>query len=121
MHQLILGGTRDERLRVARAAEVNAPILTLDPATLPFIHPTLPEPRPRTIRIDDLERAFPDNQTGGTRLVLTQSAYLMQKWIDLLDEGDQIIATADRAALEKCAPEFLQGRGPWGHFEIVSL
>jgi hypothetical protein len=121
VHQLILGGTRDHRLQIARAADVNTPVLTLDAATLPFIHPELPEPRPRTIRIDDIEQAFPDRQSGGTRLVLTQSTYLLQKWIDLLDEGELIIATADRESLARCAPECLQGRGPWGNFEIVSL
>ena len=62
--------------------------------------------------IDDIERAFPDAQAGGTRLVLTQSTYLLQKWIDRLDEGDRIVATADRAALERCAPEAFQARGP---------
>ena len=55
---------------------------------------------------------FPTRQAGGTRLVLTQSTYLLQKWIDRLDDGDRIIATADRAALERCAPEALQARGP---------
>ena len=119
MHQLILGGTRDQRLQVARAAGINAPALTLDAPTLPFILPALPQPHPRIIRIDDLEHAFPDAQSGGTRLVLTQSAYLMQKWIDLLDGGDHLIVTADRAALARCAPEVMQGRGPWGSFEIV--
>lgn len=124
MHQLILGGTRDRRLQVARAAEVNASTLTLDAQTLPFILPALsqrPAARPRVLRIDDLERAFPDSQAGGTRLVLTQSTYLVQKWIDLLDEGDRIVATADRAALERGAPEALRGRGPWGTFEIVDI
>ena len=121
MHQLFLGGTRDQRLLVARAAEVGATSLTLDASTLPFILPVLPEPRPRVIRIDDIERAFPDAQTGGTRLVLTQSTYLMQKWIDVLDEGERIVATADRAALTRCAPESLQARGCWSAFEIVDI
>ncbi len=119
MHQLILGGTRGQRLQVARAAGITAPILTLDALTLPFTVPALPQPHPRIIRIDDIEHAFPDAQTGGTRLVLTQSTYVMQKWIDLLDGGDHMIVTADRAALERCAPEVLQRRGPWGSFEIV--
>jgi tetratricopeptide (TPR) repeat protein len=124
VHQLILGGTRDRRRQAARAAEVNAPTLTLDAQTLPFILPALsqrPAAGPRVLRIDDLERAFPDAQAGGTRLVLTQSTYLVQKWVDLLEEGDRIVATADRAALERGAPEALRGRGPWGGFEIVDL
>jgi len=120
VHQLILGGTRDQRLLVARAAEVNATPLTLDASTLPFVLPVLPKPRPRVIRIDDIERAFPDAQTGGTRLVLTQSMYLMQKWTDLLGEGERIVATADRAVLERCAPEALQRRGPWQDFGLIN-
>src|SRR5205823_2405708 len=63
---------------------------------------------------------FPDNQTGSTRLVLTQSAYLMQTWIDALGDDDRIVATADRAALEACAPEALHGRGPWQRFATLS-
>jgi len=78
-------------------------------------------PPPRVVVIEEIERAFPDFQSGGTRLVLTQSTYLLQAWIDRLDEHDLIVATADRAALEWCAPEFLQVRGCWGAFEIFEL
>ena len=71
--------------------------------------------------LDDIERAFPDAQANGVRLVLTQSTYLLQAWIDRLDEGDRIVATADRAALERCAPEALRRRGPWRAFELRDL
>ena len=123
MHQLILGGARDRRLQIARAAGLTASAVRLDAATLPFTRiadAALP-PVPRLILIDDLELAFPDSQTGGTRLVLTQSTYLLQHWVDRLDQGDRIVATADRAALERRAPEAFQGRGPWASFEIVDL
>ena len=122
MHQLILGGTRDRRLEIARAAGVNSASVHLDTATLPFVRAedvALPRRRESSF-IDDLELAFPDAQTGGTRLVLTQSTYLLQKWIDRLDEGDRIVATADRAALERCAPEAFQGRGPWQYFGLIN-
>jgi tetratricopeptide (TPR) repeat protein len=76
-------------------------------------------PAPRVLLIDDLHLAFPDTQQGGTRLVLTQSTYLLQKWIDRLDDGDRIIAAGDRAALERCAPEIFQVRGCWAAFEII--
>jgi tetratricopeptide (TPR) repeat protein len=98
-------------------------VFTLDAPTLPFTRVsehTFPSPPPRTIVIDEIDRAFPDRQLGGTRLVLTQSIYLLQKWIDLLDEGDRIVATADREALERCAPEAFQGRGPWRYFSLVN-
>jgi tetratricopeptide (TPR) repeat protein len=78
-------------------------------------------PSPRVVLLHDLERAFPDAQVGGTRLVLTQSTYVLQTWIDRLADGDRIIATADRAALELCAPESLNARGPWRAFEIVDM
>ena len=122
-HLLILGGSPDDRLRAARA---NIPAshtpLALDARTLPFLRAedvSIPG-APRVILIDDVHLAFPDAQTGGTRLVLTQSTYLLQKWVDRLDEGDRIVATADRAALEQCAPEAFQGRGAWQSFSLVN-
>ena len=98
-------------------------MLTLDARTLPFTRVSeiaLPSPPPRTVVIDEIDRAFPDRQLGGTRLVLTQSTYLLQKWVDLLDEGDRIVATADREALKRCAPEAFQGRGPWQYFTLLN-
>jgi hypothetical protein len=114
VHLLILGGTRAQRLDAARAAGIDASPLILDPATLPFVRPRdVPLPAaPRAVEIHDVDRAFVDAQRPGTRLVLTQSTYLMQAWIDALADGDRLIATADRAALEETAPEAFQGRGP---------
>ena len=123
MHVLILGGSPADRRRAARERiRPDHHLVILDAATLPFVRVSTerwPSP-PRTIVIDDVERAFPDNQVGGTRLVLTQSVYLIQKWIDALDANDRIVATGDRAPLERCAPETLQRRGVWRRFEIVS-
>ena len=120
-HLLILGGTAADR---GHAARLHVPathsVFVADAATLPFTLVSaisLPAP-PRAIVIDEIDRAFPDRQAGGTRLVLTQSIYLLQKWVDRLDAGDRIIATADRETLERCAPEFLQARGCWSAFEI---
>ncbi len=116
------GGSPDDRLRAARA---NIPAshtpLALDARALPFLRAedVVDPAAPRVILIDDVHLAFPDAQTGGTRLVLTQSTYLLQKWVDRLDEGDRIVATADRAALERCAPEAFQGRGPWQYFGLI--
>jgi tetratricopeptide (TPR) repeat protein len=123
VHVLILGGDPATRAHAARAAipSSHAP-LTLDARTLPFTLTSaidLPPP-PRAILIDEVDQAFPDRQVGGTRLVLTQSTYLLQKWIDRLDEGDRVIATADREALQRCAPEAFQGRGPWQYFGLIN-
>ncbi len=123
MHLLILGASPGDRIHAARA---NIPSshtpFALDARALPFLRSedlSIP-PAPRVILIDDIHLAFPDAQTGGTRLVLTQSTYLLQKWVDRLDDGDRIVATADRAALERCAPEAFQGRGPWQHFGLIN-
>jgi tetratricopeptide (TPR) repeat protein len=123
MHLLIVGGTRDERIAHAGARSA-AGAVALDAAPLAFVRPArapLPGEPPRVIHIDDIERAFPNAQTGGTRLVLTQSTYVVQQWIDAIDPGDRIIATADRGALGRDAQEALQRRGPWARFEVVDL
>jgi tetratricopeptide (TPR) repeat protein len=123
-HVVLVGGSAEQR---ARAARVRVPsthnALVIDSRTLPFLRVNdFPLPAaPRAVVIDDVQLAFPDRQSGGTRLVLTQSTYLLQKWLDRLDADDWIIATADRAALERCAPEAFQGRGQWQHFEIVDI
>ncbi len=123
MHLLIVGGTRQQRVAVARTRG-GAPTVALDAATLPFVRFTpgmLTRRTPRVIAIDDIERACPNAQAGGARLVLTQSTYLVQKLLDLLDASDRVIVTAGRAALERNAGDALQARGPWGRFEVVDL
>lgn len=126
MHILIVGGSRADRLRAAAAREHDfaaAARLPLETTTLPFVRPDaaqLPSAQPRILRIDDLERAFPNNQASGTRLVLTQSTYLLQKWIDRLGPDDIIIATANPTALERTAPEAFHRRGPWRLFETLT-
>ena len=124
MHVLILGGSPDERRRLAetRVPDMHTAIV-LDSGTLPFVRAgdiVLP-PSPRVLLVDDMERAFPNAQAGGVRLVLTQSTYLVQTWIDRLAPGDRIVATADRDVLERDAPEALQARGPWRAFEILAI
>ena len=122
MHVLILDGSPADRHRAAREHVQHRQTVILDAATLPFVRVSIERwpAAPRTVLVDDIERAFPDNQAGSTRLVLTQSTYLIQAWIDALDADDRIVATADRAALERCAPEALRRRGVWRRFEIVS-
>jgi tetratricopeptide (TPR) repeat protein len=116
VHLLILG-----RTAVSSDIPIGHAIVRLDARTLPFTRVDAVDfpPPPRAIVIDGISAAFPDHQQGGARLVLTQSTYLLQKWIDRLDEGDILIATTDRASLERCAPEAFQSRGPWGGFELI--
>jgi tetratricopeptide (TPR) repeat protein len=124
VHLLILGGTRAQRMDAARAAAgIDVPHAVLDPATLPFIRPrdTALPAAPCVILIHDIDRAFVDRQRPGTRLVLTQSTYLLQAWLDALSDGARLIVTADRVALDASAPEATQSRGPWSVFQVVSL
>jgi tetratricopeptide (TPR) repeat protein len=81
----------------------------------------LPVAEPRLVRIDDLETAFSFDQSSGLRLIVTQSTYILQKWIDVLGAGDCIVATADRAQLAQNSPEAFSQRGPWRFFEIVEF
>ena len=123
-HLLILGGSPDDRRRLAHPHVPDThTAIVLDSGTLPFVRAgdvVLP-PSPRVVLVHDIERAFPDAQAGGVRLVLTQSTYLVQHWIDRLAPSDRIVATADRDALERGAPEALQARGPWACFEIIDV
>jgi tetratricopeptide (TPR) repeat protein len=124
VHLLLTGGTRQQRIGAARAQCGGASIVTLDAATLPFIRWTramLPPSAPRIIAIDDFERACPDRQARGARLVLTQSTYLLQALLDPLESGDRVIVTADRTALERSAAEAFDARGPWAAFDVVDL
>jgi tetratricopeptide (TPR) repeat protein len=124
VHTLIIGGSETERHRAARtrACTIDTSI-ALDAGTLPFtrVAEVIRPPSPLVVSIDDIDRAFPNAQVGGTRLVLTQSTYLVQKWIDALGPDDRIMATADRGGLAAGAPEALQSRGPWRGFEVVDL
>jgi tetratricopeptide (TPR) repeat protein len=128
-HVLFLGGSRAARLRAASASEHSGSFrpssrLVLDPASLPCIRPSraiLPVAEPRLIQIDDLESAFAFDRTSSLRLIVSQSTYLLQKWIDVLSENDRIVAAADRDELMHNAPEAFTRRGPWRFFEIVEL
>jgi hypothetical protein len=116
VHPLILGCSPLDRRRLAHThvPETHTAVL-LDSGTLPFVRAGdvgLP-PSPLVVLVHDIERAFPNAQAGGVRLVLTQSTYLVQQWIDRLAPGDRIVATADRDALERDAPEALR-RGARG-------
>jgi tetratricopeptide (TPR) repeat protein len=97
----------------ARAAAVAAP-----PArTWPFTKALTAEVSrhtPTIVWMPDVHEAFINRQRGGTRLVTTQAAYMMQAWLDRF-EGDEVLllATADRSAIQEHAPEILARRGPF--------
>ena len=124
MHLLILGGTPEARRRAAHArVPAGHTPLVLDAVSLPFVRARdIPLPSgPRVILVHDIERAFPAAQINGIRLVLTQSTYLLQTWLDRLEHDDLVVVTADEAALEANAPEALRHRGPWRGFQLQHL
>lgn len=126
MRLLIFGETRSARLAAADAREAEhagRSRLVLDAATLPFtrVDQLAMPPAPRLVRIDDIERAFSNGQTGGVRLILTQSTYLLPKLTDRLAPEDVLIATADRDALQTVAPEALLRRGAWRVFDEATV
>ena len=99
----------------ARATIVPAP-----PARhWPFMHPLAAEvirDTPTIVWMPDVHEAFLDGQHGGTRLVTTQPAYLMQAWLDRFEGYDVLLlATANRAAIVEHAPEIGSKRGPFRH------
>lgn len=80
-----------------------------------------PPARGTVIWIRDLHLAFPAGQTAGTRLILTQSTYQLQRWLDWLDTTPEValVADASRASLERSSPEAFAHRGPWSRITIV--
>ena len=126
---VIAGGSRPardaavaERVHTHREAQVHE----AQPAAWPFLR-RLDVPAdasaPVVIVARGIERAFPDAQTGGTRLVLTQSSYQLQRWLDLADRGGRVrlIADAHGGALRHAAPEAFQHRGPWSRILLIEL
>jgi Flp pilus assembly protein TadD len=124
---LIIGGSRADRLLAADRWEHSGSFrpssrVVLDPASLPELRPTraaFPVAEPRLFRVDDLEVAFSFDTSSALRLIVTQSTYTMQKWIDLIGPADRILATADRELLSRNAPEVFTRRGPWRFFDIM--
>jgi tetratricopeptide (TPR) repeat protein len=124
-------GARDAaaRQRVARVADTIPGLRVVDSEDARywtfqrFLGESLPASGPLLIRAHQLHKAFPPGQTGSTRLVLTQPAYQLQRWLDWMDlRGNvSLIADADAAALRRVAPEAWQNRGPWSRIALVTL
>src|SRR5215218_6579201 len=122
----IIGGSRSDRVVSARdaAALAGSTLVPAVPASQwPFtrtILPALDANATAVVLIEDLHFAFPAGQTPGTRLVLTQSTYQLQRWIDWLDQHPHasVVAHGSRAGLTKGAPEWAAGRGPWSRIHV---
>lgn len=121
MRTVILGGSAGQRRWSAGRRLAGADrVIAIDAAQLPFIRPS-GDFSGATVCVSELDRAFPNHQAGGTRLVLTQSTYTLQKWIDAVGPDGSIVATADAAGLRANAAEAFHGRGPWRLFAVVDL
>lgn len=84
-----------------------------------YVTPEAPGHLPFHIRVHDLHLAFPAGQTGGTRLVLTQATYQLQRWLDWLDAHPGITAEGDlSAATPAQAREAFAARGPWARIAV---
>ena len=127
---LIVGGTSEARAaagrRVADERGAANPFDDRGTATWPFRrHAGGHVPADADLIVaHDIHEAFPAGQTGGTRLVLTQSTYVLQRWLDWLDARGgavHLVADADREALRRNAPEALAGRGPWARVNLIEV
>ena len=126
---LIVGGTSEARSaaaqRVADERGARNPFDDRGTATWPFRrHPLAHIPADADlIGAREIHDAFPGGQTGSTRLVLTQSAYQLQKWLDWLDtrRGVHLVGDTDREALRRNAPEAFAGRGPWSRVNFIEV
>ena len=78
-------------------------------------------PPPR-IRLVGLHRAFPTGQTSGTRLVLTQATYQLQRWLDWLDATPGVTVLGDYSAASPAqAREAFAQRGPWARIAVDAV
>ncbi len=129
---LFLGGSREQRAAAVRAhlAASAGPDSQVredtTAASWPFRREITPDPLGpplRAVWLRDLHHAFTASQTSGTRLVLTQSTYQLQRWLDwLVTAPDTIlVADADRGTLVRAVPEAAARRGPWARIQIVEI
>jgi len=78
-------------------------------------------PPPR-IRLRGLHHAFPAGQTSGTRLVLTQATYQLQRWLDWLEVNPSVVVLGDYSAASPAqAREAFSQRGPWARIAVEAV
>lgn len=127
---LIVGGTSEARAAAAarEIGERRAQHVFDDRgvAAWPFRrHPAAHVPAGADlIRAYDFHEAFPAGQSGATRLVLTQSTYQVQRWLDWLDGRrgkTHLVADADYEGMKRNAPEAFNARGPWGRVNFIEV
>jgi tetratricopeptide (TPR) repeat protein len=125
--KVFVGGRPEDReAAVAETLRNNTEVHDTTPSAWPFsraVVPNVPSDDAIVVRAPRLHDAFPAGQTAGTRLVLTQSSYQLQRWIDWLDahHNAAFVGDADAHVLRRVASEAFQRRGPWHRVELVDL
>jgi tetratricopeptide (TPR) repeat protein len=126
---VVIGGSQAARAAAVAErvqAHAGAQVHEVNPAAWPFLR-SLEHLAPGSAQVllvaHGIEDAFPDAQTGGTRFVLTQSTYQLQRWLDWIDARGNITLVADAREpdLKRQAPEAFARRGPWSRVERVDL
>ena len=109
----------------ALAAVAERPVVEPGPASeWPFTHPLAAAgtwPHRAVLWVPDLHDAFENAQTNSTRLVTTQSPYILQIWHDALATRPDVtfLASAASPSLAEHAPEALTRRGPWRQAQLL--
>jgi tetratricopeptide (TPR) repeat protein len=126
---VVIGGSRaarDAEIAARVRARAGARVREVRPANWPFVRRlehAVDTSAPVVLVAREIEQAFPDAQTGGTRFVLTQSTYLLQRWLDIIATHASVtlIGDAREIGLRARAPEAFARRGPWAAVELVHL
>jgi tetratricopeptide (TPR) repeat protein len=109
------------KVRFGSAHPDSSALVLDDTRDWPFRRVVTPPSPASTIHIRNLHAAFPSGQRAGTRLILTQSTYQLQRWLDWEAAHPGVVVTADASstALRERAPEAFARRGPWARIEMV--
>jgi len=119
-------GDRPDWEDVARTLLNEAAVLIDDSAAdWPFRRTVTPQPPVAdgtTVLLRGLGRAFPSGQAGSTRLILTQSTYQLQRWLDWLDLHPNVTVVADLStASSDVVRDARARRGPWARIDVVEV
>jgi tetratricopeptide (TPR) repeat protein len=86
------------------------------------VTPSAPPAEASTLLLDSLAAAFPAGQLGGTRLLLTQPTYQLQRWLDWLAGHPSLQVVADMSSADpETVREAGARRGAWARSALVPV